>query len=42
VFAIPGQLSRGEEIREQEYYHETIAMLNPVRKRLGQSPSSKY
>jgi len=35
VFVIPGQLSRGKEIREQEYYYETVAMLIPIGKRLG-------
>jgi len=42
VFAIAEQFSRGREIREQEYYYETIAMLILIGKRLGQSPSRKY
>ena len=39
---IAGQSSRGKEIREQEYYYETIAMLILIGKKLGQSPSRKY
>jgi len=42
VFVIAGQFSRGKEIREQEYYYETIAMLILIGKRLGQTPSRKY
>jgi len=42
VFVIAVQFSRGKEIREQECYYQTIAMLISIGKRLGQSPSSKY
>jgi len=42
VFVIAGQFSRGKEMRKQEYYYETIAMLILIGKWLGQSPSSKY
>jgi len=42
VFVIPGQFSRGKEIREQEYCYETNNMLILIGKRLGQSPSRKY
>jgi len=31
-----------KQIKEQEYYYETIAMLIPIGTRLGQSPSRKY
>jgi len=41
-WVIAGQLSAGKELREQEYYYETIAMLVPISKRLGQSPSRRY
>jgi len=42
VFVIAGQSSHDKEIREQEYYSETIAMLILIGKRLGQSLSCKY
>ena len=42
VFVTAGQLSRGKEISEQEYYYETIAVLILIGKRLGQSPSRRY
>jgi len=42
VFIIAGQFSCGKEIREQEFYYETIALLILVCRRLGQSPSRKY
>jgi len=42
VFVSAGEFSRGKAIREQEYYYETIAILIPIGKRLGQSPSRKY
>jgi len=35
-------ISSGKEIREQEFYYETIALLILVGKRLGESPSRKY
>jgi len=39
---IAGQFSRGKELREQEFYYETIALLILVGKKLAQSPSHKY
>jgi len=36
------QFSRGKEIREQEFYYETIALLILIGKSPGQSPSRKY
>jgi len=42
VFAIAGQFSRGKEIREQEYYYETIVLLILIGKRLGQSPLREH
>ena len=39
---IAGQFSRGKELREHEFYYETIALLILVGKKLGQSPSHKY
>ena len=39
---IAGQFSRGKELREQEFYYETIALLILVGKKLGESPSRKY
>jgi len=38
---ISGQFSRGKEIREQEHYYETMAMMILIGERLGQSSSRK-
>jgi len=38
---ISGQFSRGKEIREQEHYYETLAMMILTGERLGQSSSRK-
>jgi len=38
---ISGQFSRGKEIREQEHYYETMAMMILTGERLGQSSSRK-
>jgi len=35
TFVIAGQLTRGNEIREQEYYYETIAILFLIGKSRG-------
>jgi len=37
AFVISGQFSRGKEIREQEHYYETLAMMILTGERLGQS-----
>jgi len=37
-----GEVLTRKKIREQAYYYETIAMLIPIGKRLGQRPSRKY
>ena len=39
---IAGQFSRGKELREHEFYYETIPLLILVGQMLGQSPSRKY
>jgi len=39
---IAGEFSSGKEIREQEFYYETIVLLILVGNRVGQSPSRKY
>jgi len=41
AFVIAEQFSHGKEIREQEYYFETMAMFILISKWLGQSPSHK-
>jgi len=41
AFMISGQFSRGKEIREQEHYYETMAMMILIGERLGQSSSRK-
>jgi len=41
VFVIAGQFSSGKEIREQEYYYETIAMLIIIGRRPGSKPVTK-
>jgi len=41
AFVISGQFSRGKEIREQEHYCETLAMMILTGERLGQSSSRK-
>jgi len=35
AFVIAGQFTRGKEIREHEYYFETMTMLILIGKRLG-------